>query len=263
MESTDHSISFFCGFNNIREFPSAMKNNEKLMKYGENDNKVIYAFQTLIYDIPLDDKHCSNNTPKTLFTIIAANNTGLKNMYKLVSVVNTREKIILDPTEVKTNSEGLLFAKEIVDPKSKKSSWEVRMGSIDSGEPIEILSDFSYDELSKIEHLIGEVNMVSQTWGSCGAYWPRVTDADKDLINDCYTKAHSIYGDILPSAVEDRLSKELDAITRNGFAIIYSIAQKIVKRAESEGIQVSCRGGVASSLFINICALNVALISVL
>ena len=122
------------------------------------------------------------------------------------------------------------------------------MASIDSGEPIEILSDFSYDELSKIEHLIGEVNMVSQTWGSCGAHWPRVTDADKDLINDCYTKAHSIYGDILPTAVEDRLSKELDAITKNGFAIIYSIAQKIVNRAESEGIQVSYRGGVASSL---------------
>ena len=98
-----------CDFNSIREHPKAERRKEKLKKSGK-EIKVFYAFRTLICDAPLDDDHWSNNTPKTLFTIIAANNTGLKNMYKLVSAVNTREKIILDPTEVKANSEGLLFA---------------------------------------------------------------------------------------------------------------------------------------------------------
>lgn len=40
---------------------------------------------------------------------------------------------------------------------------------------------------------------------------PVILDNNKILTEICYTKAHEVYGDILPRVVENRLKKELEA----------------------------------------------------
>ena len=57
---------------------------------------------------------------------------------------------------------------------------------------------------------------------------PVIPDSDKTLTDICYNKAHEMYGEELPTIVEERLKKELNSIITNGFAVMYIIAQKLV-----------------------------------
>ena len=47
--------------------------------------------------------------------------------------------------------------------------------------------------------------------------------------------AKKIYGDPLPEIVEERLEKELKSIIGNGFAVIYLISHKLVKKSLDDG----------------------------
>ena len=77
---------------------------------------------------------------------------------------------------------------------------------------------------------------------------PVIPDSDKTLTDICYSKAHSLYGENLPSIVEERLQKELHSIITNGFAVMYIIAQKLVWKSVEDGYLVGSRGSVGSSL---------------
>ena len=63
-----------------------------------------------------------------------------------------------------------------------------------------------------------------------------------------YNKAHEIYGEKLPVIIEDRLEAELNGIIGGGFDVIYLIAEKLVKKSNSDGYFVGSRGSVGSSL---------------
>ena len=65
---------------------------------------------------------------------------------------------------------------------------------------------------------------------------PVIPDSDKTLTDICYSKAHSLYGENLPSIVEERLQKELHSIITNGFAVMYIIAQKLVWKSVEDGL---------------------------
>ena len=76
---------------------------------------------------------------------------------------------------------------------------------------------------------------------------PVIPDSDKTLREICYNKAHSMYGEELPSVVTERLERELNSIISNGFAVMYIIAQKLVWKSNEDGYLVGSRGSVGSS----------------
>ncbi|CRK80486.1 PolC-type DNA polymerase III [Neobacillus massiliamazoniensis] len=79
-------------------------------------------------------------------------------------------------------------------------------------------------------------------------YTPRIEGAEDEMKKMSYEMAHSIYGDPLPEIVEARLEKELKSIIGHGFAVIYLISHKLVKKSLDDGYLVGSRGSVGSSL---------------
>ena len=76
---------------------------------------------------------------------------------------------------------------------------------------------------------------------------PHIEGCEQTIKDIAYDKAHELYGEELPEIVEDRLSKELDSIIKNGFSVMYIIAQKLVWKSNEDGYIVGSRGSVGSS----------------
>ncbi len=78
-------------------------------------------------------------------------------------------------------------------------------------------------------------------------YTPKIEGADEEMREMSYAMARKIYGDELPEIVEARLEKELKSIIGHGFAVIYLISHKLVKKSLDDGYLVGSRGSVGSS----------------
>ena len=62
-----------------------------------------------------------------------------------------------------------------------------------------------------------------------------------------YHNAKRLYGENLPKVVQDRIDLELKPIIHHGFAVLYLIAHKLVKKSNIDGYLVGSRGSVGSS----------------
>ncbi|ETI70335.1 DNA polymerase III PolC [Neobacillus vireti LMG 21834] len=96
---------------------------------------------------------------------------------------------------------------------------------------------------NKIADMIDDIKPIKDD-----LYTPRIEGADEEMREMSYAMARKIYGETLPEIVEARLEKELKSIIGHGFAVIYLISHKLVKKSLDDGYLVGSRGSVGSSL---------------
>ncbi len=99
------------------------------------------------------------------------------------------------------------------------------------------------DNPNKIADMVEELQIIKDK-----LYTPVLENSAEICREMVFKRAHEIYGEELPSIIQDRLDTELNGIITNGFDVIYLIAEKLVKKSNADGYFVGSRGSVGSSL---------------
>jgi DNA polymerase-3 subunit alpha (Gram-positive type) len=118
----------------------------------------------------------------------------------------------------------------------------------------EMLDEFSYLGTAKAyEVVVTNTNLVAAMCQpispiSAEKCAPHIEGCEQTIKDITYEKAYALYGNPLPEIVQQRLDRELDSIIKNGFSVMYIIAQKLVWKSNEDGYLVGSRGSVGSSV---------------
>ncbi len=109
---------------------------------------------------------------------------------------------------------------------------------------------------AKIAGMIGSITLYPVHPEGKTTFAPVWEDAEEAVRGIAMGSAVERYGDPLPAVIRDRLLKELNAIIGYGYATLYSIAQKLVRKSQDDGYMVGSRGSVGSSLVATMCGIT-------
>ena len=118
----------------------------------------------------------------------------------------------------------------------------------------EMLEEFKYlGESAAYEAVVTNTNLLADMVDFVkpvpdGTYPPAIEGAEEQLSAVARARAVKLYGDPLPAPVELRLTRELDAIINNGFAVLFPAARALIFRSLECGYCVGSRGSIGSSL---------------
>ena len=121
----------------------------------------------------------------------------------------------------------------------------------------EMIEEFKYLGLDKAyEVVVTNTNKIADLCENISPISPEkcppyIEGCEKQIEDIAMTKAKELYGENLPTLVEERLNKELQSIIKNGFSVMYIIAQKLVWKSNEDGYIVGSRGSVGSSFVAN------------
>jgi DNA polymerase-3 subunit alpha (Gram-positive type) len=85
---------------------------------------------------------------------------------------------------------------------------------------------------------------------------PTIDNSDEEIKQATWNRAAEIYGTNLPEIVNERVSRELNAIIGNKYSVLYLIAKKMVEKSNSDGYIVGSRGSVGSSMVAFLCGIS-------
>ncbi|MBQ1945415.1 MAG: PolC-type DNA polymerase III, partial [Clostridia bacterium] len=131
----------------------------------------------------------------------------------------------------------------------------------------EMLEEFSYlgekkarevviENPRKIMEMVEDITLFPKHPEGKTTFSPVWDFAPDDIHNMVEKTSHELYGDVLPEIVEKRLDKEMKSIIGYGYATLYDIASKLVRKSLADGYLVGSRGSVGSSLVARMCGIT-------
>lgn len=126
----------------------------------------------------------------------------------------------------------------------------------------ELLYKFSYLEEGAEKIVIDNPKIIAD---SCEKYhtlagkrdiFPKVEDGGQKLRDICEHALIEIYGDNIPGKARERLNKELELISINGYEFIFLYLRNVLREVELPAYRISSRGHVGNSLVAYLCGIS-------